>query len=72
MGFLGFGEKKKIVDLSEMNSENLNSEDSGGEDTITKKIDEVAGRLEKLSNQIYRLQQRVELLEKKAGVGVEE
>ena len=36
---------------------------------ITKKLLDMTGKMEDLSNQIYHLQQRLEVLERKAGVG---
>lgn len=36
---------------------------------ISKKLLEMTERIEDLSNQIYHLQQRIEVLERKAGVG---
>ena len=44
---------------------------SGGEDRKTKlakRLSDMTEKLENLSNQIYHLQQRVELLERKAGI----
>ncbi|MAH03692.1 hypothetical protein CMI39_03315 [Candidatus Pacearchaeota archaeon] len=36
---------------------------------LAKRFLEISSKLEELSNQIYHLQQRIEVLEKKAGVG---
>jgi hypothetical protein len=38
---------------------------------LGKRLVEIETRLENISNQVYHLQQRVELLEKKAGVRIE-
>ncbi|GBE19617.1 hypothetical protein BMS3Abin17_00341 [archaeon BMS3Abin17] len=112
MGFLGFGKKKKVVDLSEryrrqqeqaaqikaesqeVGSEtssaspfgifdspatSTDSEESGGyidvsssmEDRrkrLAKRLGEMTTKMEDLSNQIYHLQQRIELIERKLDV----
>jgi len=112
MGFLGFGKKDRILDLSERYREqqeriakkkedvnspievskeetspsqgafsflgNLASSSStqsnyindSGEDKkkkLAKRLIDMTNKIEELSNQIYHLQQRVELLEKKTG-----
>ncbi|MBU2053142.1 MAG: hypothetical protein ABIJ14_03435 [Nanoarchaeota archaeon] len=36
---------------------------------LTKRLIDMTGKIEELSNQIYHLQQRIEVLEKKAGAG---
>jgi len=116
MGFLGFGKKDKILDLSkrykeqqeriaqkkedtnphsdlhkEENSQslsqgafsflgNLASSNSAqpdglntsGEDKkkkFAKRLIDMTNKMEELSNQIYHLQQRIEVLERKSGVG---
>ena len=45
---------------------------SAGEDKkkkLAKRLVDMTGKLEDLSNQIYHLQQRIEVLEKKSGIG---
>lgn len=114
MGFLGFGKKDKVIDLTEKykkqqqkaaqsqtdsyadlsNSNSSSSstsstgafsifggavptatqstsEDSGDEKRkkLAKRLMDITDKLEDLSNQIYHLQQRVEVLEKKTNTG---
>ena len=113
MGFLGFGKKDKILDLSERykkqqeektkmeeDSQEVGSQESpsqeglsflrnlasssssesqsgdymnvSGEDKkkkLAKRLIDMTNKVENLSNQIYHLQQRIEVLEKKSGVG---
>lgn len=116
MGFLGFGKKKKFLDLTEnyrkqqerlaeikedstdsntdtsdafgflgnmasasgSNSADTSIEESTSESSInigerkrqlSKKLLKMTEKIEDLSNQIYHLQQRLEVLEKKADVG---
>lgn len=104
MGFLGFGKKKRVLDLTEgykkqqekitqtqnddppsqnsfsflgnlASSSNTESEDyvdvSGAEEKrkkLAKRFMEMTTKIEELSNQIYHLQQRIEVLEKKMDV----
>ncbi len=104
MGFLGFGKKKGVLDLTERykkqqekisqiqndesasqnafsflgnlaSNSNTESEDyvdvSGSEEKkkkFAKRLVEMTTKIEDLSNQIYHLQQRIEVLEKKIDV----
>ena len=104
MGFLGFGKKKRVLDLTEgykkqqekiaqvqdddspsqnafsflgnlASNSNTESEDyvdvSGAEEKrkkLAKRFMEMTTKIEDLSNQIYHLQQRIEVLEKKMDV----
>lgn len=116
MGFLGFGKKDRILDLSERykkqqerktqmeednqeaisegsssqegfnflknlasSSASSSEEQSGdyvnvsGEDRkkrLAKRLIDMTNKVEDLSNQIYHLQQRIEVLERKSGVNV--
>lgn len=115
MGFLGFGKKDRILDLSERykkqqeriaqtqeDNQEANSQESppqegfnflrnlasssassseaqsgdyvdvSGEDKkkkLVKRLIDMTNKVEDLSNQIYHLQQRIEVLERKSGVG---
>ena len=115
MGFLGFGKKDRILDLSEgykkqqekktqMEEDNQEAISEGsssqegfnflrnlasssasssepqsgdyvnvsGEDKkkkLAKRLIDMTNKVEDLSNQIYHLQQRIEVLERKSGVG---
>jgi len=53
--------------------ENMNSNENVEEkkQKLAKRLAEIETRLENISNQIYHLTQRVELLEKKAGIRIE-
>jgi hypothetical protein len=62
------------VDFSGSSGSSNNSDNSEGEaedrrKKLTKRIMDMTDRLEELSNQMYKLQQRVELLERKADLG---
>ena len=115
MGFLGFGKKDRILDLSErykkqqeaktqmeednneatsqgspsqegfsflgnLASSSASSSEAQSEDYVdvsgeekkkklAKRLVDMTNKVEDLSNQIYHLQQRIEVLEKKSGVG---
>jgi len=104
MGFLGFGRKKKILDLTEYKKEQEGSKPDAPESAsqnafsflgslasnsktqssdyteisetanekkrrLAKRLADMTSKMEELSNQIYHLEQRIELLEKKVGKG---
>ena len=107
MGFLGFGKKDNVVDLTERyerqqeklaqaKSENQEQSastnafsffDSGASSSessnyvdvsegvddkkkkLAKRLADMTAKMEEISNQIYHLQQRLEVLERKSGVG---
>ena len=54
----------EVLDLSNMNTENLEDKKK----RFAKRISELTTTIENLSNQIYHLQQRVELLEQKLNI----
>jgi prefoldin subunit 5 len=106
MGFLGFGKRDKVLDLTEgykrqvekdeqakklqqtqaassdgpfsffdssaatqsSDSMNLNESPEERKKRLAKRIMEMTEKVEDLSNQIYHLQQRVEVLERKANI----
>ena len=105
MGFLGFGRKDRVIDLSQgygkksevkkedssdsfsflsnlasTSSSNSSGSSDAGEFSgsteenrkkLTKRLLDITNKLDEISTQIYHLQQRVELLEKKTGVRIE-
>ena len=56
-------------EINSSETENLAESSESPEDELTKRFRELTEKLDKVSSQIYRLQQRVELLEKKMNVG---
>ena len=87
MKFFGFGKKDKILDLTKYKRQESETNTEDSEELVldskraespeekrkrfTKRISDMAETIEDLSNQIYHLQQRVELLERKLNVKVE-
>jgi len=47
----------------------FSSREDDGKKKLAKRILDMTGKIEELSNQVYHLQQRIELLERKSGVG---
>lgn len=66
LGYLG--EMMGAAQPSNSDSDDYNSSDSGEKKKkLAKRIFEMTDRIEDLSNQIYHLQQRIEVLERKTG-----
>lgn len=57
------GNDSEVIDLSNSPGERRKK--------LAKRILEITGKLEDLSNQIYHLQQRIEILEKKSNIRIE-
>jgi CII-binding regulator of phage lambda lysogenization HflD len=86
MGFFDFGKKDRVVDWSEKYNQNIKErnedlisvsnkepeESSDKKQKLIKRLVEIETKLENMSNQIYHIQQRIELLEKKTGIRQEE
>jgi len=77
MGIFNFKQDKRLLDLTEnYNQEENVSTDISDESAsvnerrarLVKRLADMTDKLDGLSNQIYKIQQRVELLEKKANV----
>lgn len=57
------------ADFTSSVSNNSNAEADEKRKRLTKRILDMTEKIEDLSNQIYKMQQRIEVLERKAGVG---
>ncbi len=68
-GFLDPGTNKESQE-SQTSSEGVVDLSSGGDrrKRLVKRISDMTGKLEDLTNQIYHLQQRIEVVERKMGV----
>jgi hypothetical protein len=63
MGFLG-----NFAKASSQQNDSQNYPDNERKKKLAKRLMDLTSKIEELSNQIYHLQQRVELLEKKSGI----
>lgn len=63
LGFLG-----NMVNQSQTNEGSADSSEEKRQ-RLSKRLKEMTSKMEELSNQIYHLQQRIELLERKMGTG---
>ena len=70
--FFGFGGSSSSTDSTPQTaSESSSSDLEERRQKLVKRLTYMTDKLEELSNQIYKLQQRVELLERKSGFGNE-